>query len=43
MRAKNGGAIMGTEVQGYPIGAHPHEGSRKRPSIGLYGHPGAAN
>ena len=38
-----GGAIMRTEVQGYPTGAQPHEGSRKRPSTGLYGHPGAAN
>ena len=41
--ARNGGAIMGTEVQGYPIGAQPHEGSSKRPSTRLYGHPSAVN
>ena len=29
---------MGAEVQRYPTGAQPHEGSRQRPNARLYGH-----
>ena len=34
---------MGAEVQRYPTGDQPHEGSRQRPSAGIHGHLGAAN
>ena len=34
---------MGAKVQGHPVRNHPHEGSGKRSSSSLHGHPSATN